>query len=95
MKLELYKKDACPFCQKVMVFMKKNNIEAVTLKDIVEDPKNLEYLVENGGKNQVPCLFIDNKPMYESDDIISWMNENLLDGKGEEDSADPGVCPIF
>lgn len=93
-KLVLYKKDSCPFCQKVMTFMEKNNIE-VEMKDTVQDPKNLEYVIEKGGKNQVPVLFIDDKALYESDDIIDWMNEHLLDGKGVDvDRKVSGSCPI-
>ncbi|MBE6736814.1 MAG: NrdH-redoxin, partial [Ruminococcaceae bacterium] len=30
-------------------------------------------LIEVGGYEQVPCLFIDGKPMYESLDIIDWL----------------------
>ena len=36
----------------------------------------LEYkqrLIKDGGKMQVPCLFIDGRPMYESDDIAKWL----------------------
>lgn len=29
-----------------------------------------------GGKHQVPCLFIDGKPLYESSDIIAWFEQN-------------------
>lgn len=28
------------------------------------------------GKRQVPCLFIDGKPLYESSDIIAWFEQN-------------------
>ncbi|MBS4843870.1 MAG: glutathione S-transferase domain-containing protein, partial [Collinsella sp.] len=35
-------------------------------------------LIAVGGKRQVPCLFIDGKPLYESSDIIAWVQENLL-----------------
>ena len=34
-------------------------------------------LVEVGGDDQVPCLFIDGKPLYESDDINAWLEENF------------------
>lgn len=96
-KYELYKKDVCPFCQKVMAFMKKNHVEGVEMKDIIEDPKNKEDLIARGGKNQVPCLFIDGEPLYESDDIIQYMKENLVKGdsadEGDEDK--PGVCNVL
>ena len=31
-----------------------------------------------GGKRQVPRLFIDGKPLYESDDIIARLRGNIL-----------------
>ena len=35
-----------------------------------------DELVRVGGKMQVPCLFIDGNPMYESLDIIQWLKDN-------------------
>ena len=29
-------------------------------------------------ERQVPCLFIDGKPLYESGDIIEWLRDNTL-----------------
>ncbi|MFR1323582.1 MAG: glutaredoxin family protein [Ezakiella massiliensis] len=75
MDLKLYYKPECPFCKKVLRFMEKNDIE-LELKNI-HDQENKEFLIENGGMNQVPCLFIDGKAMYESDDIIEFLKENF------------------
>ena len=75
MKLELFYKESCPFCQKVLRFMEMNKIDDVELKDIVKNPEFRDTLVEVGGKGQVPCLFIDSKPMYESMDIIKFLKE--------------------
>lgn len=75
MDLKLYYKPECPFCKKVLRFMEKNDIE-LELKNI-HDEENKKFLVENGGMNQVPCLFIDGKAMYESDDIIEFLKEKF------------------
>lgn len=97
--LVLYKKDVCPYCQKVMKFIDKNGIDSIEMKDIKEDPKNEEFLIKNGGLDQVPCLFIDGEPMYESGDIIEYLKENLLQGKevseSKDDKGSDGMCPIF
>lgn len=66
---------ACPFCIRVILYMKKNNINAEMI-DINADPKNKEELIKQGGKDQVPMLLIDGKPLYESVDIIKWFKEN-------------------
>lgn len=77
MKLELYKRDTCPYCVRVMKAIDNMGIaDKVEMKDIQTDPENLKQLIAVGGKQQVPCLFIDGKPLYESTDIIHWLQEN-------------------
>ncbi|MFW6281882.1 MAG: glutaredoxin family protein [bacterium] len=77
--LKLFYFSTCPFCRKVLKFIKKNNVEDnIVLKNIHEDRKAKEELKEVGGKEQVPCLFIDGKPLYESNSIIEWLNENMV-----------------
>lgn len=77
MKLELYYKPECPFCKKVIQFMERHDIK-LEMKNIHEK-ENLDKLIEVGGMNQVPCLFIDGKAMYESDDIIQFLKDNADD----------------
>ncbi len=74
MQLDLYKYDTCPFCQRVMGAIRSSGRTDVTLHDIHENEEDRKYLVEKGGKQQVPCLFIDGEPMYESGDIIAWLS---------------------
>lgn len=73
--LVLYYKPTCPFCQKVLAYLEKHKID-VEKRDILRDEEALETLINVGGKRQVPCLFIDNKPLYESEDIISYFANN-------------------
>lgn len=70
--LVLYVKPGCPYCHKVEAYMEQHHLELAE-KDIVHDPDACDELVRVGGKQQVPCLFIDGKPMYESDDIIEYL----------------------
>ena len=73
--LVLYYKPTCPFCHKVLRFLKEKNIQ-VLLKNILEDSTNRQELLKIGGKIQVPCLVIDGKALYESGDIIDWFRKN-------------------
>lgn len=73
--LVLYIKPTCPFCIKVLNFMDGHGIK-LPMRDISTDAKAAATLVEVGGKRQVPCLFIDGIPLYESDDIIAWLDLN-------------------
>lgn len=76
MKLELYKKNTCPFCQNVMSYIEQSGRTDVEYRDILQNPENLDRLVRDGGMDQVPCLFIDGEPMYESGDIIQWLEDH-------------------
>ncbi len=73
MKLDLYKFDTCPFCQRVMHTIQSQNRTDITFHDIHQNEEDRQTLIEVGGMEQVPCLFIDGKPMYESSDIIAWL----------------------
>lgn len=73
--LMLYVMDGCPFCAKVEDFLAENRIK-VPERSISTDKDAERTLVEVGGKHQVPCLLIDGKALYESDDIIAWLQSH-------------------
>lgn len=74
--LDLYVSEYCPYCKKVMAFLKDKDID-FNEKD-VSVSENFEKLVSLGGKDQVPFLNDTENDvlMYESDDIIAYI-ENL------------------
>lgn len=69
---ELFIRSMCPYCRKVQAYMQSAGIELPTY-DISVDDSARETLIREGGKQQVPCLFIDGKALYESDDIIAYL----------------------
>lgn len=71
----LYYKPTCPYCQKVLHFMAAHDLECA-LRNTLDDEQR-RALVEIGGKQQVPCLVIDGKAMYESDDIIAYLRTKI------------------
>lgn len=82
--LTLYQYDYCPFCVKVRRFMSEHNIE-IPLKDTLMDPSVRDELIELGGKGQVPALRIGDVVLYESDDIIRWLQENIVIKQAKSD----------
>ena len=68
----LYVRMTCPYCVKVLRFMKERGIR-IELRNIEEFAVARE-LVAIGGKQQVPCLVVDGKALYESDDIIAYLD---------------------
>ncbi len=73
---ELYFRSTCPYCVKVLRFMEAHNI-TLPMHSIEEEPGAAERLIEIGGKRQVPCLIIDGKALYESDDIIEYLRVHM------------------
>ncbi|MDY4678466.1 MAG: glutathione S-transferase N-terminal domain-containing protein [Bifidobacterium tsurumiense] len=101
-KLELFYKDDCPYCHKVMDFMDEHSI-SVEMRNVITDPANRERLLAVGGKGQVPCLFIDGEPLYESMDIIDFLakecpvetaNDGATIGAGIGGGETGGACSI-
>ena len=76
MKLELYKYDTCPYCVRVMDYISSTGRKDIIYRDIHKSDEAARTLVKVGGKRQVPCLFIDGKPLYESLDIIEWLKNH-------------------
>lgn len=81
-KYTLYVKAGCPFCKKVLDFMDEHHIvlPVVDVSLMVHDVA-YDQLINLGGKFQVPCLDIDGTAMYESDDIIAYLNKTFVENK--------------
>lgn len=76
--LALYKYDACPFCRRVMFTIDQLGIaDQIEMRDTRREPKWRADLIDKTGRTQVPCLFIDGEPMFESADISRWLQEQF------------------
>lgn len=82
--LVLYYSPSCPYCTKVLNYMEKEHIEIE--KKNVNNPGVRQELIDIGGKGQVPCLVIDGKALYESDDIINWMAQHKAELSPPQDA---------
>lgn len=72
--LDLFILESCPYCQKVMEYMKENKIKFHKFDTINND--NALRLLTIGGVDQVPFLYneeTDDK-IYESDEIIRYLS---------------------
>lgn len=70
----------CPYCGQVLKYVKKAGIKIPMCN--ANEAFCRDKLVRDGGVAQVPCLFINDRPIYESTEIIRWLkeNEHLLEG---------------
>ena len=69
--LYMYVKPGCPYCMKVDRYLSEAGIE-IEHRSVLEGT-NADDLRAIGGKVQSPCLIIDGKALYESDDIIAYL----------------------
>ena len=72
---QLYYKKSCPYCVRVLRFLDSNGIR-LDLRDTLQ-PGNQNDLIRIGGKKQVPCLVINGRALYESEDIIAYLRGTL------------------
>ncbi len=67
---------ACPFCVKVRREIKRLGLN-INRVDVKKNAANMDALVAEGGKFQVPCLRIEHQQdvqwLYESNDIIKYL----------------------
>lgn len=75
-KLQLFYYDYCPFCQNVLRTIKKLNIK-IEYCNTMDNPSFEQKLVQDTGRRTVPCLYINDRPMHESSDIIKWLEDNI------------------
>jgi len=61
-------------CSLICVQLKLSRFMGISIER--ESGVQINELIKVGGKQQVPCLFIDSVPMYESDEIVAWLKEN-------------------
>jgi glutaredoxin len=73
--LVLYHYEGCGPCRRVKDTLKELKLE-IEWRDIHQSEAALNELLTIGKLQQVPCLFIDGKPLYESADIIRWLRSN-------------------
>lgn len=86
-RLVLYKYDTCPYCMRVMRALGELDLE-VTLRDTIRDRGARDALFEATGRTQVPCLFIDGQPLFESADIVAWLRAHA-EARRDAASAPP------
>ena len=50
--------------------------DKVTFMNTLENPEYAQKHIQTTGRSTVPCLYIDDKPMFESRDINQWFITN-------------------
>lgn len=74
--LKLYYMEACPFCKRVLNAIDRLKISHIQLLETSLHEEHAQHLKKVTGRQTVPCLFIDEQPMFESLDIIAWLDKH-------------------
>lgn len=78
--LDLYVMATCPFCTRVTRFFTEQKLQQgidFRLHDVQRDPDAEKRLLELGGDFQVPFLVHGDTRMYESLDIIKYIQGKI------------------
>ncbi len=79
MKLELYYQPECGFCTGVLNTIQNLKIQdQIELKNIKEKVEFEKELVIECGDQQVPTLFVDRRPMRESEEIKKFLVQSFM-----------------
>ena len=70
--LALYKYDSCPYCARVMRVIERLGLD-VEFRDVLRERQHRSDLQAHTGRTTVPCLVIDDAYLFESADIVAWL----------------------
>ena len=76
--ITLYYSPSCPYCTKVLSYLKKTGIQ-IPMKNVKNDSEAREELLKVGGHAYVPCLVVDGEAIYNANDIIDWLSAHQDD----------------
>lgn len=99
--LALYQFYACPFCIKTRRAIRRLGLNIET-RDAQRGSPHRDTLAAGGGEIKVPCLRIAHPDrnqgadgdtwMYESSDIIAWLESRFGEDAGKEDTNKPATA---
>lgn len=77
--IELYHRTDDEVSKRVRDFIEDNDLHAeIDFYEVSGDEEAQRQLLALTGSHQVPCLVIDGEALLESEEIISWLEENML-----------------
>ena len=77
--IEFFFMDGCPYCAKVRDNLAKLKIKFVPKN--TDDDKNWRELMKIGKKDMVPFIVDGSVAMYESDEIVKYLEEKYVRNK--------------
>jgi len=78
--IQLYLSASCPFCKKVLVAAGQLGLQEgkdFTTIDAAPGTPGRDVVLTVGGKGMVPFLIDGDTSMYESDDIVAYLEKSV------------------
>ena len=76
--IQLYVRDGCPYCQKVLAAAQDFGMKEgkdFTVVDAAPGTLGRDVVLDVGGKAMVPFMIDGETSMYESDDIVAYLKD--------------------
>lgn len=80
--IKLFVKEGCPYCRKVISKINELNLKEgidYGLTDAAPGTHGRTVILERGGKSQVPFMIDDDVYMYESGNIIKYIQAKFAE----------------
>ena len=77
-KVEIYTSALCGYCSRAMNLLEKKGVNLIEY-DVTDDPEKRQEMTARTGKTAVPQVFIDDKPVGGSSDLIELDIDGELD----------------
>jgi glutaredoxin 3 len=84
MEIKLYHRWTCPYSNKVRNYIEEHQLQSqIAYIELDETPEARETVKNYAGTEQTPCLVVNDRPILESSDIISWLDSYFIQGSGD------------
>ena len=78
-KVEIYTKDYCPYCARAKSLLQRKGVDYIEYDISMGGPKRDEMLARAPGWMTVPQIFIDNRHIGGSDELVALERQGGLD----------------
>ena len=74
----VYSAAYCPYCRRARALLDSKGV-SYTVRDVERDPRLWDEIAARTGRNTVPQIFIDDRPIGGCDDLFALEQRGALD----------------
>ena len=73
----IYSAEYCPYCRRARELLDRKGV-SYTVRDVERDPRLWNEIAERTGRNTVPQIFIDDRPVGGCDELFALEQRGAL-----------------